>query len=96
MALATKNLQGKTVKSWNAYEVWYSDEIDWTWYVLKKYASPATEAKDKYARWFCLVRGFETEGGDVYVSEIKDNARKLEGEELQEALTWAKENSHYL
>ena len=94
--LATRNTQGKTVKSWDAYEVWYSDELDWTWYVLKKYESPASEAKNPYARWFCLVRGWETEGGDVYIAEIKAQARQLQGEELEEAKKWAKEHSRYL
>lgn len=89
-----KNTCAKTVKSWNAYEVWRLGE--WTWYVLKKYQSPSKEAANSLARWYCLVDGFALEAGDVYVSEIKGNgARQLSGEELKEALQYAKENSHY-
>jgi hypothetical protein len=73
-----KNLCAKTVKKENAYEVWQAGS--WTWYCLKKYQSPEAEAKNPYARWFCLVvtpivpRG---ELGDVYVKDIKDNAIKI-------------------
>ena len=67
----------------NAYEVWQAG--DWTWYVLKKYQSPENEAKNPYARWFCLV---ETpyvpngEMGDTYIKDIMDTgAEKLAREE---------------
>lgn len=66
-----KNLCGKTVTKDKAYEVWYNGTF--TWYVLKKYQSPDNEAKNKYARWFCLVvtpMVPEGEYGDVYVNEI--------------------------
>ncbi len=76
-----KNLQGKTVKRENAYEVWQSADGSWTWYVLKKYQNPEAEAKNQYARWFCDVTSpFVGEGGelgDVYVSEIKSVAKRI-------------------
>jgi hypothetical protein len=76
-----KNLQGKTVKRENAYEVWQSRDGSWTWYCLKKYQNPETEAKNQYARWFCdVVSPFVGEGGelgDVYVSEIKSSAIRI-------------------
>lgn len=77
----TKNTCGKMVKRENAYEVWQSRDGSWTWYVLKKYQSPEAEAKNVYARWFCDVTspivGEGGEMGDVYVSEIKQNAIKI-------------------
>ncbi len=76
----TKNLCSKTVKRENAYEIWRSADGQWTWYVLKKYQNPETEAKNEYARWFCeVVTPFVPEGekGDVYVKEIKDNAQRI-------------------
>jgi hypothetical protein len=71
-----KNLCAKTVKRENAYEVWQAG--DWTWYVLKKWQA---DDDKPYARWFCNVVtpmvGPEGETGDVYVSEIKKNARRI-------------------
>jgi hypothetical protein len=76
-----KNLQGKTVKREDAYEVWQTRDGSWTWYVLKKYQSPELEAKNPYAIWFCDVVtplvGEQGEKGDVYVSEIKLHAVKI-------------------
>lgn len=76
-----KNLQGKTVKRENAYEVWQTRDGSWTWYVLKKYQNPEAEAKNQYAIWFCDVTspmvGEEGEMGDVYVSEIKQHAIRI-------------------
>ena len=72
-----KNLCGKTVKRENAYEVWQSLDGTWTWYVLKKYS---INDDKPFARWFCdVVTPIVPEGemGDVYVSEIKQNARKI-------------------
>jgi hypothetical protein len=86
---------GKTVKSWAAYEVWRDDRTGWTWYVLKKYQSPKAEASNPLAIWFCMVNGFEWEGGDVYKREITRNARRLQGGELAEALAEAKENAYF-
>ena len=76
----SKNLCGKTVSRENAYEVWQSFDGTWTWYVLKKWQSPENEAKNPYARWFCdVVTPIVPEGemGDVYVSDIKANARRI-------------------
>ena len=84
----SKNLQGKTVKRENAYEVWEtSDSFNfagvigkWTWYVLKKWQSPENEKNNEYARWFCdVVTPFVPTGemGDVYVREIISNARRI-------------------
>lgn len=76
--LGTKNECGKTRPASDPYEVWVAG--DWTWNVLKKYQSPAKEAENPYARWFCLVvtpivpRG---ELGDVYVTEITRVARRV-------------------
>lgn len=73
-----KNECGKTVTKDKAYEVWSGG--GWTWYVLKKYQAPDKEYENPYARWFCLVESpFVPEGemGDVYISEIKTNARRI-------------------
>ena len=63
----------------NPYEIW-SNDSGWQWRVLKKYQKPELEAKNPYARWFCAVSSPYTFGefelGDVYVSEIKSNARR--------------------
>lgn len=78
--LMSKNLCAKTVKppfEENAYEVWEAG--DWTWYVLKKWQA---DDDKPYARWFCLVKTPivpHGELGDVYVSEIKQYARKVRG-----------------
>lgn len=75
--MAVKNLCAKTVKRENAYEIWETVDGKWTWYVLKKWQ---TDDNKEYARWFCdVVSPFTPEGemGDVYVSEIKSNARRI-------------------
>ena len=72
-----KNTQLKTVTKENAYEVWQSFDGSWTWFVLKKWQANDDQ---KYARWFCLVTSPivpEGEMGDVYVSEIKADARRI-------------------
>lgn len=72
-----KNLCAKTVKRADAYEVWQSFDGSWTWHVLKKWQ--ANDDKP-YARWFCdVVTPICPNGelGDVYVSEIKANARLI-------------------
>lgn len=72
---------GKRVDREHAYEVWQSADGAWKWYVLKKYKSPESEACDPYARWLCLVTspmvGERGEEGDVYVREVKANARRV-------------------
>jgi hypothetical protein len=90
-----KNTQGKMRKyipqagepkylTYKPYEIWKSFDGSWTWYVLKKWQ--ADDSK-QYARWFCLVTSPivpEGEMGDVYVSEIKSNARKVFDENLEQ------------
>lgn len=74
---ATKNPCAKTVKPEHAYEVWQSFDGSWTWYVLKKYQLDDTKP---YARAFCsVVTPYVPEGelGDVYIAEIKGNARRI-------------------
>lgn len=73
-----KNPCAKTVKRANAYEVWRSFGGSWTWYVLKKWQ---VNDDQPYARWFCdVVTPHVPEGemGDVYVAEIKANARRID------------------
>jgi len=75
--MTTKNQCLKTRKADNPYEVWKSYDGSWTWLVLKKYQ---LDDEKPYARWFCLVKTpFVPSGelGDVYVSEIKENATKV-------------------
>jgi hypothetical protein len=72
-----KNPAAKTVDREHAYEVWQSHDGSWTWYVLKKWQA---DDDKKFARWFCdVVTPMVPEGemGDVYVSEIKANARRI-------------------
>lgn len=76
-----KNACGKTRKVNDPYEIWINEINGWEWRVLKKYKNPEAEAKDPYARWFCAVKSPATHGsydlGDVYVSEIRAQARKV-------------------
>jgi len=70
-----KNLCSKTVKRADAYEVWGTST--WTWYVLKKWQA---DDNKPYARWFCdVVTPICPDGemGDVYVKDIKSNARRI-------------------
>lgn len=70
--------QTKKVDRANAYEVWQTPDGSWTWYVLKKWQ---TDDDKPNARWFCDVTspivGEAGEIGDVYVSEIKEVARRI-------------------
>jgi len=75
--MAIKNKCLKTRPKEDPYEVWYSHDQSWEWRVLKKYQ---TDDDKPYARWFCLVKSpFVPNGelGDVYVSEIKEQAYKV-------------------
>lgn len=76
-----KNECGKTRKVNEPYEVWRNDRTGWEWRVLKKWQAPDKEADNPYARWFCAVKSPATHGsydlGDVYVTEIKSMARKI-------------------
>ena len=77
MATMTKNPCGKTVSRNQAYEVWQSLDGAWNWFVLKKWQ---VDDNKPYARWFCdVVTPICPDGemGDVYVSEIKANARRI-------------------
>lgn len=71
------NSCAKTVTREKAYEVWQTPDGSWTWYVLKKWQA---DDDKPYARWFCdVVTPIVPEGemGDVYVSEIKEYARRV-------------------
>jgi len=70
-----KNLCGKTRPKNKPYEVWTNGS--WTWAVLKKWQ---IDDNKPYARWFCFVTSPYCpcgELGDVYVSEIKEQAYKV-------------------
>lgn len=73
--LSTKNESGKTRPKDNPYESW------WTpigiYHVLKKYKSPAGEAADPYARWFCWCENEYNDMGDMYAAEIKRMGRRI-------------------
>ena len=76
--VSTKNLCAKTRKRGDPYEVWRSYDGTWTWNVLKKWQ---TNDDKPYARWFCdVVTPICPNGemGDVYVSEIKSSARRVD------------------
>ena len=71
----------KRVTPEQAYEVWQSLDGSWTWFVLKKYQTPENEAKNLYARWYCLVKSPVVpngEYGDVYVATVKDGTHQIE------------------
>lgn len=93
------NLCAKTRKARDAYEVYADGPVDdpdtLIWYVIKKYQSPNQEDGNQFARWMCVVRGFNLEIGDVYVRRIVSQAHKLEGEELEAALEYARQNIPY-
>lgn len=71
-----KNLCLKERKVGDPYEVWVAG--NWTWNVLKKWQA---DDNKPYARWFCQVitpmTGPRGDLGDVYVSTIKQNARRI-------------------
>src|SRR6266702_6819015 len=79
--MMSKNLCAKKVIPEEAYEVWQSFDGMWTYFVLKKYQSPEQEAKNPYARWFCMVKSPSTtergDWGDVYVSTVKRGTRQV-------------------
>lgn len=76
--LIMANPCGKTRTVDNPYEVWQSFDGTWTWNVLKKWQ---VDDNKHMARWFCVVvtpmTGPSGDMGDVYVSEIKDNAHRI-------------------
>jgi hypothetical protein len=70
-----KNLAAKTRRSEDAYEYWSTGQ--WLWAVLKKWQ---VDDNKPYARWFCKVYTPivpEGEMGDVYVTEITQNAERV-------------------
>jgi len=83
-----KNECGKCRKVNAPYEVWRNEGSGWEWRVLKKYKSPAGEASDPFARWFCAVKSPMTFGtydmGDVYVRDIIGNAVKVENPVIEQ------------
>lgn len=76
-----KNECAKTRKFEDPYEIWKSLDGTWEWRVLKKWQTPNKEINNPYARWFCAVTSPYTFGsydlGDVYVTEIKENAIRV-------------------
>lgn len=78
-----KNLCAKTRDVNNPYEVWRNSN-GWEWRVLKKWQSPDKEVENPFSRWFCAVKSPFTHGrydmGDVYVAEIKAQARLVKTE----------------
>jgi hypothetical protein len=79
--MMSKNPCAKKVIPEEAYEVWQSFDGGWTYFVLKKYQSPEQEAKNTYARWYCLVKSPAVprgEYGDVYVSTVKRGTQQTD------------------
>ena len=77
MTNSNKNTCLKTRDKSEPYEVWQSPDGSWTWNVLKKWQA---DDHKPYGRWFCFVTSpFCPDGeyGDVYVSEIKEQATKV-------------------
>jgi hypothetical protein len=74
-----RNECGKTRDVSDPYEVWETPDGSWRWKVLKKWQGDDDE---EYARWFCCVTspivGEDGEYGDVYVSEVKSAARRVD------------------
>ena len=88
MTTRVKNECAKTRPVNDPYEVWIGSlmGMDAEWRVLKKWQ---VDDDKPYARWFCAVKTQATFGsydmGDVYVSEIKQNAlrKDFKKEELE-------------
>lgn len=81
--MKSKNLCAKRREVSNPYETWRSFDGSWIWKILKKYQV----SDDKpFARAFCAVyspitreqmrTGYEL--GDVYISEIKRQAVRID------------------
>ena len=79
--MAAKNPCAKRVTPEQAYEVWQSYDGTFTYFVLKKYQSSEQEAKNTYARWYCMVLSPATTArgdfGDVYVLTVKDGTTQV-------------------
>lgn len=76
--MMVKNEFAKMRKIDSPYEVWQSPDGSWEWRVLKKWQ---VDDDKPFARWFCGVKSPATFGsfdmGDVYVADIKANARRI-------------------
>ena len=57
---------------------------DLIWHVVKTYKTPASEAKDPYARWLVAAKSDATfgsfEGGDTYAAEVRRFGRLVAAE----------------
>jgi len=78
-----KNKCLKERKVDNPYEIWESFDGTWEWKVLKKWQY---DDDKPYGRWMCAVKSPYTYGGydmgDVYVKDIKENAKKIYEDEM--------------
>tara|TARA_R110000824_G_scaffold149938_3_gene320368 strand:+ start:1625 stop:1915 length:291 start_codon:yes stop_codon:yes gene_type:complete len=76
-----KNPCGKTVSVNEPYEVYRDESSGFEWRVLKKYQTPAKEAENRFARWFCAVKSPMTYGswemGDVYARDVKTYGERV-------------------
>jgi hypothetical protein len=75
-----KNEAAKTRPVKDPYEVWMGvgSYIGWEWLVLKKYQA---DDDKPYARAFCMVYSpYVPNGelGDVYISDYKSSARRVQ------------------
>jgi hypothetical protein len=65
-------LETKSRPANNPYAIYRAGDM--TWHVCKTYKTPASEAKDQYARWFVWAKSPMTygsfEGGDTYAAEV--------------------------
>lgn len=79
--MVAKNPCSKRVTPEQAYEVWQSNDGQFTYFVLKKYQSPEKEAQNPYARWYVMTKSPYTpkgEYGDAYVSTVKRGTRPID------------------
>ena len=76
----SKNECGKTRSKDDPYEIWRGP-ANFEWRVLKKYQTPAREAENQFARWFCAVKSPMTYGswemGDVYARDVKTYGERV-------------------
>jgi hypothetical protein len=75
-----KNPCGRQVTVHNAYEVWQTDDGQFTTFVLKKYQTPEREAQNPWAKWFVATTNLNggLDYGDSYAAEVKRDAHKLD------------------
>ena len=76
--MAVKNECAKLRTINDPYEIWSTIDGNWEWHVLKKWQA---DDNKEFARWFCAVKSPFTfnsfDYGDVYVSEIKQDAIRI-------------------